>query len=122
MIRTVPKPEPRPPPDDMARQVEENSAEIAILRDSVGRLELMFGKVCERLGIDPPPPTIGTASKWTTMKAIAFDSGFSPTRVRQWVEAGEISSTRKGGRVLVDKASAKAFLDRKQDHAHKVGS
>jgi hypothetical protein len=113
-------PQARPPPDDMARQIEENAAEIAVLRDSVGRLELMFGKMCTALGIDPPPgPTIRTES--TTMKAIAMDSGYSPTRVRQWIEAGEIKATRKGGRVLVDKASAKAFLDRKQDHAHKVG-
>jgi hypothetical protein len=118
MNATLPKA--RPPPDDMARQVEENAAEIAILRDSVGRLEMMFGKVCERLGINPPSPTIGAES--TTMKAIAIDSGYSPTRVRQWIEAGKIKATRKGGRVLVDKASAKAFLDRKQDRADKVGS
>jgi hypothetical protein len=117
-MRAVPKPDARPPPDDMARQVEENAAEIAVLRDSVGRLEMMFGKVCERLGIAPPPPTIGAES--TTIKAVASDSGFSPTRIRQWIEAGKIETTRKGGRVLVDKASAKTFFERKQDRAHKV--
>ena len=116
MTEAVPK-QSRPPPDVDA-QTEENTAEIAILKDAVERLEILVGKICETLGVDPPPVTV--VAETTTMKMIASDSGYSLTRVGQWVKAGRIKATWKGGRVLVDKASAKAFLDRKQDRAHKV--
>lgn len=121
MMRAVANPEPRARTDDVARQVGANTAEIAILRDSVAKLELMFGKMCAALGIDPPPPP-AVGAEWSTIKATAADMGFSQTRVRQWIASGAINSTRRGGRVLVDVASTKKLLERKQHRAHKVGS
>jgi hypothetical protein len=117
-MTALPKDAQARPPPDVARQVEENTAEIAVLKDSVARLEMFVGKICTALGVDPPPPTIGTG--WSTIKATAIDMGYSESMVRQWIEAGKIKMTRRGGRVLVDVASAKAFLERKQDRAHKV--
>jgi hypothetical protein len=119
MTATLPKTE-QPQPDETARQVEANTAETAFLADRVARLEMFVGKICVALGTDPPPPTVGEA--WSTIKAVAFDSGFSESSIRLWLDSGKIDSFKRGGHVFVNVASAKLFLERKQHRAHKAGS
>jgi hypothetical protein len=96
------QPQARPPPDVDAR-LETLAAENAVLKDSVARLELMFGKVCERLGVDRPPPMIDAT--WTTIKGAAADAGFSESYIRKLMKAGKIEVARRGGRILVRKAT-----------------
>jgi hypothetical protein len=79
MTVPLPKDQAQPPPDDVARQVEENAAEIAVLKDSVARLEMYVGKICAALGVDPPPATVVAES--TTMKAIPAGAAHGPTAI-----------------------------------------
>ena len=102
-MRVISKNAPARPPPDVNARMETLAADNAVFADRLARLETLFGKICERLGIDPPPPMIdGT---WTTIKGAAADAGFSESYIRKLMKAGKIEVARRGGRILVRKTT-----------------
>jgi hypothetical protein len=97
---TYPARKPRPPRHD--------PVEIGKVLDArMTAVELTLAKICDKLELEPPPPTPG--ADWLLVKQAAAKIGYSDSGMRGLIRRKEVATTRsKGGHRLVCAESLKS--------------
>ena len=88
--------------------IEKVLAICYVLNARVADLETSNAELRSRLGLDPPPPTIG--ADWRVVKQAAGDLNCSESNVRKLIKAKKLDWTDRGRRILISASSIAAYL------------